>query len=207
MRFSKSLWKSSSAFVAMTALILIAGGANAQFFDDYAYEIDPDSPRYDWSDGYLDGSGSSSGAGVDFFCQDADNLFYIGCETDHPDSVNLSANQGKVNQTKKDNNAEAFIDVYEMGGIIEDSTYYLSCDRVQVKGMANYKNDKIQTQCILKGCEIPASLTVGQIQSASDCADNAEKNGDLGKSVQTLKLNNKNLINGRIKSKGYPYWD
>lgn len=207
MRYSSSLWGAASAFLATAALILIAGVASAQFFDDYAYSIDPDSPGYDGSDAWVEASGSSYSAGVEFYCTDIDNDFYIGCETTHPDNVNVSKNQGKVDQKKNGNNAYAYISVGEMGGMVEETEFELSCNRVQVMGMANIDNDKVKSQCMLKGCEIPEGLTVGQIGSAIDCIDAAEASGDLGRRVQSLKLNNNNRIGGKIQAAGSAYWD
>ena len=207
MRSISSLWNVASAFLAMAGLILTAGVASAQFFNDYAYAIDPDSPGYDGSDAWVEASGDNYSAGVEFYCTDIDNDFYIGCETTHPDSVNVSKNQGKVDQKKNNNNAYAYMSVGEMGGEIEETEFELSCEKVQVMGMANIQNDKVKVQCALKGCEIPGGLTLNQIDSAVACINAAEDSGDLGKKVQSLKLNNNNRLNGKVKAAGMAYWD
>jgi len=207
MRSIASLWNAASAFLAMAGLILTAGVASAQFFDDYAYAIDPDSPGYDGSDAWVEASGFNYSAGVEFYCTDIDNDFYMGCETTHPDSISVSNNQGKVDQKKNNNNAHAYLSVGEMGGIVEEADFELSCEKVKVMGMANTQNDKVKVQCVLKNCEIPEGLTPNQIDSAVACIEAAENSGDLGKKVQSLRTNNNDQTSGKIKAAGMAYWD
>jgi hypothetical protein len=200
MRFSESFWNVPSALLATAALILLAGVAGAILNADGI--IIPDSPKYDGSGGYVDANGDLYETGVWLSCEDIDNDFRIGCDSDHPDSVNISRKQGKVDQKKRDNNADAWIAVDEMGGITEDAVYPLDCDRVQIKGKLNDDKMTIESQCTLTKCEVPGDLTLDQIRSAEDCMEDSEDNGDLGKSVTTLKLDNNNLLKGKIKSKG-----
>ena len=207
MRSISSLRNAASAFLAMICLILTAGVASAQFFNDYAYAIDPDSPGYDGADAWVEASGDNYSAGVEFYCTDIDNDFYFGCETTHPDSINVSKNQGKVDQKKNDNNAYAYLSVGEMGGIVEETEFELSCEKVQVMGMANVENDKVKVQCVLKDCAIPGGLTLNQIESAIACIEAAENSGDLGKKVQSLRTNNNDETSGKIKAAGMAFWD
>ena len=197
MRLSKSYW---NVLLATAAVILMAGLAGAIFdSDDPIY---PDSPQYNGSGGWVDGSGEDFSTGVWFGCSDSDNDFYIGCDSDHPDSVKLSNNQGKVDQRKRDNNGYAYLDVYEMGGIVEDTEFGLDCERVQLKGKSNDNNDRMDVQCMLKGCQIPEGLTVGQLQSAETCIDDAQDLDNIGRRVTNLRLNNNNELGGKITSKG-----
>jgi len=197
MRLSKSYW---NVLLATAAVILMAGIAGAIFNSDDS--IDPDSPNYNGSGGWVDGAGEDFSTGVYFMCLDNDNDFQIGCDSEHPDGVKLSNNQGKVDQRQRDNNAYAYISVTEMGGIADDTEYELDCDRVQLKGKSNDNNDKMDVQCRLKGCEIPGDLTVAQIQSAETCIDDAQDLDNIGKRVTNLRLNNKNLLRGKITSRG-----
>ena len=203
MRFFRSSWSIPSGLLVTAVWILIAGAAGAVL--DADVDIDPNSPGYDGSGGHVDASGSSFGSSVYFVCIDADNDFEIYCETDHPDKLRLSARQGTVEQGRKGNNANAVMDVGVMGGIAENTQIPLSCERVEVKGRSNDGTERVEARCTLKGCDIPGELTVGQIQSAVDCIDAAVANGNLGKKVQNLKLNDDNEIGGRIRSKGV--WD
>jgi hypothetical protein len=157
----KPFWNVPSVLLATAALILLAGVAGAILNADSA--IDPDSPKYDGSGGYVDASGSVFETGVWLHCIDNDNNFTIGCDSDHPDGVNLTPVQGKVDQKKKDNNAEAWMAVDTMGGIFEDDVYPLICDRMQIKGKLNDDKLTIESQCTLTKCEIPGSLTIDQI--------------------------------------------
>lgn len=200
MRFSNSFWNVSPALLATAALIMVTGVAGAIF--DSIDDIAPDSPKYDGSAGYVAASGSNYSTGVSFQCVDTDNDFRFGCDSNHPDSVSISTNQGKVNQKKNDNNADAYLNVATMGGLPVNLSFPLVCDRVQMKGKSNDSNDKIQAQCNLKKCDIPGDLTVAQLQSASACIEGSEDDGSLGKSVTTLQLDNNNQLKGKITSKG-----
>jgi len=201
MRFRKSFWNAPSALLATATLILLTGVAGAIF--NSSNDIDPDSPNYDGSAGYVDGSGSSFSTGVYFMCVDIDNDFQIGCDTDHPDKVKLTRWRGEVNQKKKDNNASAWMWVGMLGGIDEGDTLFpLDCEKVQLKGKSNDRNEKIESECKLTKCELPTSLSEDQYRSAEACIDDAEATGDLGKKVTTLKRDNNGLLGGKIKSKG-----
>jgi hypothetical protein len=200
MRFSETFRNARSALLATAALILIAGVAGAIF--DASVTIDPESPKYDGSGGGVDGSDSSFGTYVYFMCNDADNEFTINCDSHHPDRVSISTKQGMVDQKKRDNNAHAWIDVLEMGGIIEDTTLDLDCDKVQIKGKANDDKLTAESQCTLSKCVVPGELTIDQVRSAEICIDDSEENGTIGKNVTTLKLDNNNMLKGKIKSKG-----
>jgi hypothetical protein len=203
MRFSKSFWNVPSALLATAALVLIAGLAGAVFDADVG--IIPDSPNYDGSGGWVDGSGEDYSTGVYFSCEDADNAFEIGCDSWHPDNVTISPKQGKVDQKKTDNNAYAYMSVGEMGGIVEETEFELDCKKVQIKGKANDDKLTAESKCTLTKCNIPGGLTLDQIASAEACIDAAEDAGDIGKKVSTLKLDNQNLLKGNIWSKGT--WD
>jgi hypothetical protein len=200
MLFSKSIWKVSPALLATAALILITGVAGAVFNADRA--IDPNSPNFNGSGGWVDGSGENYSTGVYFMCTDSDNDFEMGCDSNHPDRASMSTNSGKVDQRKNDNPGDAWMVVNEMGGIDEGgATIPLDCDRVQLKGKSNDRNDKIDSQCTLKSCDIPGALTVDQVRSAIACMDDSVDNGSLGKNVESLKLKN-DTIEGKITSKG-----
>ena len=200
MRFSKSSWNVSPALLATAALILIAGVAGAVF--DSNDDILPDSPNYNGSGGYVDASGNIFATGVYFMCADADNDFEIGCDSEHPDKVSLSTNTGRVDQRKNGNNAHAWMSVVKMGGIVEDTTFDLDCEKVQLKGKSNDKTDKIDAQCTLKKCVVPGGLLIDQVRSAEACIEDSEENGEIGKKVTTLKLDRNNLLGGKITSKG-----
>jgi len=201
MRFRESFWNVPSALLATATVILFTGVAAAIF--DSSNEIDPDSPNYDGSAGYMDGSGSDFSTGVDFMCVDIDNDFQIGCDSDHPDKVKLARWRGEVNQQKKDNNASAWMWVGMLGGIDEGGTLFpLDCEKVQLKAKSNDRNEKIESECKLTKCELPTSLSEDQFRSAEACIDDAEATGDIGKRVTTLKRDNNNLLGGKIKSKG-----
>ncbi|MBW2716575.1 MAG: hypothetical protein JRD03_10885 [Deltaproteobacteria bacterium] len=190
--------------LATAALILMAGVAGA-IFDD-GTDIDPDSPKYDGSAGYVYAEEESSGSGVYLMCNDIMNDFQIGCDSTHPDSVNLTPKQGKTDQKKRDNNAYAWIWADEIGGIDEDNTTFeLTCDRVQMTGKANDDKFTAEARCTLSKCDIPGGLTVDQVIAMGDCIDDAEDSGNIGKGVSTLRLDNKNQLKGNIKSKGG--WD
>ena len=203
MRFSKTFWNVPSALLATAALVLIAGLAGAVFDSDE--DIYPDMPNYSGSGGWVDGSGSDYSTGVWFSCEDNDNAFSIGCDSEHPDNVTISPKQGKVDQKKKDNNAYAYLDVGEMGGIVEETEFELDCQKVQIKGKSNDDTQAIESKCTLTKCQIPGGLTLDQIASAEQCIDDAEDAEDIGKKVTTLKLDNNNLLKGNIWSKGT--WD
>ncbi len=115
MSFSKFFWGISRGLLAATALILIAGMAFA-ILDDGADIFPAKSPDYDWSGGYVDARGTVFSSGVYFQCTDEDNDFRIHCDTDHPDKVRLSGQKGRVDQTKKDNNAHVWANVSTVDG-------------------------------------------------------------------------------------------
>jgi hypothetical protein len=48
-------------------------------------------------------------------------------------------------------------------------------------------------------------LTFGEFQSAAECIENAEDDGDIGKGVSTLRTDNNGQIRGNIRTKGV--WD
>jgi hypothetical protein len=190
--------------LATAALILMAGVAGA-IFDD-GTDIDPDSPKYDGSAGYVYAVGNSSGSGVYLMCNDIMNDFQIGCDATHPDSVNLTPKQGKVNQKKRDNNANAWIWAGTIGGTdFGDTTFDLVCDRVQMTGKANDDKFTADAKCTLSKCDPPEGLTFGEFQSAAECIENAEDDGDIGKGVSTLRTDNNSQIRGNIRTKGV--WD
>jgi hypothetical protein len=136
-------------------------------------------------------------------CTNIANDFQIGCDSWHPDNVTISPTQGKVDQRKTNNNANAWISANRMGGIDEGGTIFpLTCKKVQIKGKSNDDRLTIESKCTLTKCELPGGLELGQIQSAEDCIEESEDNGDIGKSVSTLKLDNNGLLKGRIWSKG-----
>lgn len=201
MRFSKFFWNASWALLATAALIAIAGMAGA-ILDDSADIFPAKSPDYDWSGGYVDASGTFFSSGVYFQCEDADNSFRIHCDADHPDKVRLSGQKGKVDQTKKDNNAQVWAKVSKVDGVSLGNEGDLICEQAKVKGKMDGRTEKIEVQCLLKGCEIPF-LTSNQIASLFRCIDGAVENGNLGKKVQNLKLDSANKIGGKIKSKGF----
>jgi len=188
-----------AAWLATAALVLIAGTVGAVI--DADVDIAPNSPGYNGSGGFVDTSGISFESSVYFTCADDDNDFDLYCETNHPDKVSLSTNQGTVGQMKKGNNANAVLDVVKIGGIAVGAEIPLSCEKVQVTGKLSEKTGKIEAQCKLKGCEIP-NLTVNQVLSAIACIDASLANGSLGGKVQNLKLDKDNKIGGKIKSKG-----
>lgn len=88
---------------------------------------------------------------------------------------------------------------------IPEARYPLDWEKVQIKGKIDDDKLTIESQCTFTKCDIPGSLTIDQIRSAEDCMEDSEDNGDLGKSVTTLKLDNNNLLKGTITSKGT--WD
>jgi hypothetical protein len=201
MRLRKSFWNVPAALLAMATSILFTGVAGAVVDADES--IDPDSPNYDGSAGYVDASDSSFSTGVDFMCVDIDNDFQIGCDSDHPDKVKLARFVGEVSQKKRGNNASAWMWVGEMGGFDVGGTLFpLDCERVQLKGKLKNRNEKIESECKLTKCELPTSLSEDQYRSAEACIDDAEATGDLGKKVTTLKRDKNNLLGGKIKSKG-----
>ena len=203
MRFSKSFKNAAPALLATAALILVTGLAGAVF--DADEDIFRDSPNFNGSGGWVDGSGDSFSTGVWFGCSDIDNDFQIGGDSDHPDNVTIAPKTGKVDQRKADNNAYAYMSVGEMGGIVEETEFELNCEKVQLKGKSNDDTQAIESKCMLKKCAIPGGLTLDQIASAQQCIENAEDSEDIGKKVTTLKLDNNNLLKGNIWSKGT--WD
>jgi hypothetical protein len=203
MRFSKSFWNVSPALVATTALFLITGVAGAVI--DANESIDADSPDYDGSGGWVHTSGNTFRVGVEFQCVDADNEFWVACSSTHPDKVKLSTHQGKVDQMKKGNSANFLLMANKLGGKVVDfpgEAPPLTCERVSMKGKLHDFTKKIESRCIIKNCDIPDWLTVPQIESAIRCLDDSEDTGDLGKKVQTLKLDRNDQLGGRIWSKG-----
>ena len=200
MRFVRFFRKASPAVLATAALILITGVAGA-FFNS-SNSIDPDSPNYDGSAGYVDASGPFYETGVYLMCSNSENDFEIGCDSWHPDSVNMTSKQGKVDQKKKDNNADAWIAGSELGGAVGDFDVFLDCQKVQIKGKSNDDKQTIESKCTLTKCELPQGITLGQIESAADCIEESEDSGAIGKKVSTLKLDGNNLLKGNIWSKG-----
>jgi hypothetical protein len=203
MRFSKSFWNVPSALLATAALVLFAGLAGAVF--NASVGIDPDSPNYDGSNGYVNADGSNYGTGVWFTCEDENNTITMGCDSWHPDNVTISTKQGKVDQKKTNNNAIAYMEASLIGGQAVDIDEVLECKKVQIKGKANDDKFTAESKCTLTKCEIPGGLTVEQIGLIEDCIDDAEDSGNIGKKVSTLKLDNQNLLKGNIWSKGM--WD
>jgi hypothetical protein len=202
MRFSKSNWNASFTMLVTAALIVMAGVAGAIFDDNV--DIDP-SEKYNGSGGYLNAADDTFGAGVYMMCQNADNDFEIGCDTTHPDSANMTPQQGKVDQKKNENNATAWISAGTIGGVMYESTWNLDCEQVRQSGKANDNKFTADAMCTLTKCDIPGGLTVDEIISMQDCIDEAEENGDIGKKVSTLKLDSNNQLKGKIKSAGD--WD
>jgi hypothetical protein len=198
MRFSKSLWKISPALLGMAALILIAGAAAGEngFFNDSA-GISPDE-KYAGTGGGVDGAGQEYETGVYAMCDNGDIAYEIGCDSWHPDRVNLSTHQGQVDQKKRDNNADAW-----MAGSRLDGTAGLDCEKVQLKGKYNTKNETIDVKCTIKNCQLPQDLQIGDVNDMIDCADEEQDSGDLGKRAGNLKLKG-DLISGHIRSKGTP---
>jgi hypothetical protein len=201
MRISKLFWNVSPALLTMAALILIAGAAAGQGFFDSSESIDP-YDDYQGTAGYVDGSGSTFSTGVSLMCVDINNNFEIGCDSDHPDKVNLSTKQGQVEQKKKGNNADAWMVASKLDGADVDINESLDCEKVQLKGKANNVNQKIDVKCTLKKCELPAGVTAAQIDAAIDCAVAAVGNGDIGRKVGRVSQNSDDRISGRIQSKG-----
>jgi len=204
MRFSNSFWKVPPVLLATATLILIAGLAGAIF--DAKNPIIPDQPKYTGSGGYVNGEDSDFGAGVWFDCADDENDFTIGCYTDHPDLIIVGTKTVKVDQKVNGNGAYGYMDVVEMGGIVENAQAKLVCDKVKMISFSNDDSDKIKSRCILVRCSIPSgttlSLTLDQIESALACIDDSEVDGSLGKSVSTLTLDNNDLLRGNITSQG-----
>ncbi|MBW2578380.1 MAG: hypothetical protein JRE38_09970 [Deltaproteobacteria bacterium] len=200
MLFSESIWKVSPALLATAALILITGVAGAVFNADRT--IDPNSPNFNGSGGWVDGSGEDYSTGVYFFCGSLNDSFEIGCYSEHPDNVTISSNQGKVDQKKTDNNARAYMNVAELGGITVNTEFDLDCKKVQLKGKSNDNTDRIESKCTLTKCQIPGALSPDQIASAQQCIEEQEDAGNIGKKVTSLKLDNNNLLKGKIWSRG-----
>jgi hypothetical protein len=205
MLFPKTSWKTSPVLLAMAALILIAGAAAGQendFFNTGA-GINPDD-KYQGSSGYVVGSDESYWSGVYAMCASEEIEYEIGCNTWHPDRVNISTHQGQVDQKKRDNNADAYMEFTRRNGQDQDTEELeLDCDKVQLKGKYNTKNEKIDAKCTIKNCDLPGNLTVAEIEDAIDCAEDAVDNEELGKRVGNLKLKN-GKISGHIRSKGTP---
>jgi hypothetical protein len=200
MLFSKSIWKVSPALLATAALILITGVAGAVFDADRL--IDPNSPNFDGSGGWVDGSGDDFSTGVYFFCGSLDASFEMGCYSEHPDDVSISSNQGKVEQKKRGNNARAYMNVAELGGITVDTEFDLDCQKVQLKGKSNDNTERLESKCTLTKCQIPGALSRDQIASAMQCIEDQEDAGNIGRKVTKLSLDKNNLIKGRIWSRG-----
>jgi len=203
MRYSKSVRKVAPALLAAAALVLIAGGATAIF--NSSEFIDPDVPNYLGSFGGVDGSFDDYETFVGFTCVDLESDFALGCSSWHPDSVNMTPKQGKVDQKKKDNNAIAWISATKIHGIIlqeEIIEQPLLCDRVQIKGKSNDDKETIESKCTLKKCDLPLGLTLADLTAIGNCIEDSEDAGLLGKKVQTLKLDNNNQLKGNIWSKG-----
>jgi len=198
MRFSKSFWMASSALLAASALISIAGVASSQQFFDNDDIVDPDSPGYDGSEGEVDGSGNGFYSYVEFSCLDSDNNFTIGCETWHPDNVSLSKNKGKVDQTKRNNDAIAYMSASELNGDPVMIDTELSCDKVQLKSKSNIQNNRMQIMCNLRKCDIPGALTLDQIDAAIECASDKS---NVGRRVSNIRAKNQQM-NGTIKTRG-----
>ena len=203
MRFSNSLWKISPALLAMAALILIAGAAAGQDFFNRDAAIDPEE-NYQGSTGHVDGQGEEYSTSVGPMCANDIVDFSIGCESTHPDRANLTKTQAQIDQKKRDNNAVAWMAANKLGGEVVNIDEALECDKVQLKGKYNTRNDRIEAKCTIKNCKIPNGVTVGDIDDAIECADDAEDSGDLGKKVSSVKKNNANELSGNIKSKGTP---
>ena len=205
MRFFKSFWKISPALLAMAALILIAGAAAGQendFFNSDA-GISPEE-NYQSSSGHVDGQGEEYSTSVLAWCEDLGIgiSYIIGCESWHPDKANMSTNQGQVEQKKRNNNAIAWMAASLLGGEEVTLDAILDCEKVQLKGKYNTKNDRIESKCTIKKCKLPEGMTVGDIDDAIDCAEDAVDIGTLGKRVGSLRKNSDNEISGHIKSKG-----
>jgi hypothetical protein len=200
MLFSKSIWKVSPALLAMAALILITGVAGAVFNADRS--IEPNSPNFNGSGGWVDGSGENYSTGVYFSCGGLNDSFEIGCYSEHPDNVTISSNQGKVDQKKTDNNARAYMNVAELGGITVNDEFDLDCKKVQLKGKSNDTTERIESKCTLTKCQIPGAFSPNQIASAQQCIEEQEDAGNIGKKVTSLKLDNNNLLKGKIWSRG-----
>jgi hypothetical protein len=206
MRFSKIIWKISPALLGMAALILIAGAAAGQengFFNNSGVIVTPDE-KYAGTTGGVDGFGSGFETEVEANCENEgiDIDYTIGCNTWHPDRVNLSTHQGQVDQKKKGNNAVAWIEVNIYKGVV-DWEEELDCDKVQLKGKYNTKNETMDIKCTIKNCQLPDPITVGFINDAIDCAEAEQDSGDLGKRAGNLKLRG-DLLSGHIRSKGTP---
>jgi hypothetical protein len=201
MRVSKLFWNVSPALLTMAALILIAGAAAGQGFFDSSESIDP-GDGYEGTAGYVDGSGSDFSTGVSLMCVDINNNFEIGCDSDHPDKVNLSTKQGQVEQKKRGNNADAWMVASKLNGVDVDINESLDCEKVQLKGKANNVNQKIDVKCTLKKCDLPAGVTAAQIDAAIDCAVGAVGNGDIGRKAGRVSQNSDDQLSGHIRSKG-----
>jgi hypothetical protein len=201
MRVSKLFWNVSPALLTMAALILIAGAAAGQGFFDSSESIDP-GDGYEGTAGYVDGSGSDFSTGVSLMCVDINNNFEIGCDSDHPDKVNLSTKQGQVEQKKRGNNADAWMVASKLNGVDVDINESLDCEKVQLKGKANNVNQKIDVKCTLKKCELPAGVTPAQIDAVIDCAVAAVGTGDIGRKAGRVSQNSDDQLSGHIRSKG-----
>ncbi len=203
MRFSNSLWKISPALLAMAALILIAGAAAGQDFFNNSAGIDPDE-KYAGTTGGVDGHDSQYETGVMAMCENAEVDYTIGCDTWHPDRVNLSTHQGQVDQKKRGNNAIAWMSANLIGGeIVELGPVDLDCEKVQLKGKYNTKKETIDVKCTIKNCQLPQGLELGDVNDMIDCAEEAQDSGALGKRAGNLRLR-QDLLSGHIRSKGTP---
>jgi len=203
MRFSNSLWKISPALLAMAALILIAGAAAGQEFFNYAAGINPEE-NYQGSSGWLEAQDDEYSTGVYAMCSNDIIAYEIGCESWHPDKVNVTKTQAQVDQKKRNNNAVAWMAVTLLGGEEVDIEEELECEKVQLKGKGNTRNDRIDAKCTIKKCKLPSGVTVGDIDDAKECAADAKESGDLGKRVGNISRNNDDELSGSIKSKGTP---
>jgi len=135
-------------------------------------------------------------------CVDNNNNFEIGCDSDHPDKVNLSTKQGQVEQKKRGNNADAWIVASKLNGDDVDINESLDCEKVQLKGKANNVNQKIDVKCTLKKCELPDAVTPAQIDAVIDCAVAAVGSGDIGRKAGRVSQNSDDQLSGHIRSKG-----
>jgi hypothetical protein len=206
MRFSNSLWKISPALLAMAALILIAGGAVAGPGDNFFNRdagIDAEE-NYQGSSGHVDGQGEEYSTSVLAWCVNEIVDYAIGCESTHPDKANLSTNHAQIDQKKRNNNAVAWMSTNKLGGEEVNIDAPLVCEKVQLKGKFNSRNERIEAKCTIKKCKLPEGVTVGDIDDAKDCAADAKESGDLGKRVGNISRNNDDEISGHIKSKGIP---
>jgi hypothetical protein len=79
----------------------------------------------------------------------------------------------------------------------------LDCEKVQLKGKYNTKNEKIDAKCTIKNCQLPQALELSDVNAMIDCAEDAVDDETLGKRVGNMKLKG-DEISGNIRSKGTP---